>query len=152
MAEPARAAQQRTADTLALLASEVNCWVATADAAGGTPYLVPLSFWWDGAGLWLATLAASPTAQNLQTNGRARLAFGRTSDVVLIEGTVESLPVSAIADETGDAFAAAAGFDPRRLRREYRYFRVRPTLLQAWRGPNEIRGRDLLRDGRWIAD
>lgn len=148
MAEPPRSAQQRKADTLATLDHEVNGWVATAD--GATPYLVPLSFWWDGVTLLLATLANSPTVRNLQANGRVRIGIGPTHDVILIEGTVETLSPSALATEHGDAFAAKAGFDPRRQSDAYLYLRVRPARLQAWRGPNEIRGRDLLRDGRWL--
>jgi hypothetical protein len=50
---------------------------------------------------------------------------------------------------TGDAFAARIGFDPRKLD-GYAYFRVRPRRVQAWRESNEIKGRDLMRDGHWI--
>ena len=49
MTPPARTAQQRKADTLRRLENDVDTWVATADPATGTPYLVPLSFLWDGA-------------------------------------------------------------------------------------------------------
>ena len=44
MTPPARTAQQREADTLRRLSGDVDTWVATADPATGTPYLVPLSF------------------------------------------------------------------------------------------------------------
>ena len=52
MTPPARTAQQRKADTLRRLSSDVDTWVATADPATGTPYLVPLSL------LWVALVAA----------------------------------------------------------------------------------------------
>lgn len=47
------------------------------------------------------------------------------------------------------AFAARTGFDPSKLAR-YPCFRVVPTWIQAWREVNEIKGRDLVRDGEWI--
>ena len=42
-----RSRAQRKADTLALLRTEVDCWVASADKVGNA-HLVPLSFYWDG--------------------------------------------------------------------------------------------------------
>jgi Pyridoxamine 5'-phosphate oxidase len=94
------------------LEHDVDAWVATADPAGGTPYLVPLSFLWDGATLLIATPASSPTSRNLQATGRVRLGVGPTRDLVLIEGIAQPLPVADLPAEVGDAFAAKAGFDP----------------------------------------
>ena len=59
-----RSRAQRKADTLALLRTEVDCWVASADEMGNA-HLVPLSHYWDGAALVLATPRSSPTATNL---------------------------------------------------------------------------------------
>ena len=59
-----RARAQRKADTLALLRTEVDCWVASGDGLGNA-HLVPLSHYWDGAALVLATPRSSPTATNL---------------------------------------------------------------------------------------
>ncbi|NUW33198.1 pyridoxamine 5'-phosphate oxidase family protein [Nonomuraea sp. SMC257] len=146
---PARTPDQRQHDTLHRLRHDVDAWVATADPGTGEPYMVPLSFLWDGHTLLLATAAASPTAANLQANGKARLGLGLTRDVVLIEGTVQTLRIAEISTEIGDAFAAKTGFDPRALRSPYLYFRVRPVLIQAWREVNELDGRDLMTDGRW---
>src|SRR6266487_4790194 len=89
MTPPARTAQQRKADTLRRLSSDVDTWVATADPATGTPYLVPLSFLWDGATVLISTPATSPTSRNLRATGRARLGIGPTRDLVLIEGRSE---------------------------------------------------------------
>jgi hypothetical protein len=112
--------------------------------------LIPLSFLWDGARLLFATPAASPTIRNLQANGNVRLALGTTRDVVLIEGTADVIGLDAIAAETGDAFAAKAGFDPRRPSSPFVYFWVHPLRVQAWREENELAGRDLMRGGQWI--
>jgi len=150
MTPPARTAQQRKADTLRRLSSDVDTWVATADPATGTPYLVPLSFLWDGATMLISTPASSPTSRNLRATGRVRLGIGPTRDLVLIEGTVQAETAAAeISAEAGDAFAAKTGFDPRELT-GYAYFRIRPQWLQAWREANELTGRALVRDGDWV--
>jgi hypothetical protein len=139
----ARTAEQRMTDTLHRLDHDEDVWVATAGPGG--PYLVPLSFLWDGETLLLATPASSPTGRNLAASGVARLGVGPTRDVVMIDGTVE---VVSDVGAAGDAFAAKTGFDPRTLT-GYAYFRVRPVRVQAWREANEIAGRDLMVDGRW---
>ena len=150
MAPPPRTRQQRREDTLRRLEHDVDAWVATADAGGGTPYLVPLSFLWDGRTVLIATPAASPTARNLRATGKVRLGLGPTRDVVMIEGTARALAASELTAELGDAFAAKTGFDPRQLADPYLYFRIQPQRLQAWREADELAGRELMRGGRWV--
>ncbi|MEE6261701.1 pyridoxamine 5'-phosphate oxidase family protein [Plantactinospora sonchi] len=145
MTPPPRTPKQRKQDTLRRLAHDVDAWVATADPAG-TPYLVPLSFLWDGETLLISTAASNPTARNLRPGGRVRLTVGTTRDVVLVEGS--AVMADEVSDDVGDAFAAKTGFEPRKLR-NYPYFRIRPELIQAWREANEITGRDLMRGGVW---
>ncbi|MEV4013300.1 pyridoxamine 5'-phosphate oxidase family protein [Nonomuraea angiospora] len=143
-----RTPHQRKRDTLDRLENDVDAWVATADE-GGVPYLVPLSFLWDGATLLISTTSASQTARNLLASGRLRVGVGLVRDVVLVEGTAEAIPEAEIPAEAGDAFAAKTGFDPRKEPESYHYFRITPVRLQAWREANELRGRDLIRDGEW---
>jgi len=150
MTEPARTREQRKQDTLHRLDHDVDAWVATAGTESG-PYLVPLSFLWDGAALLVATDGSSPTGRNLRASGRVRLGIGPTRDVVLVEGTVEAIPAAELPDDIGDAFAAKTGFDPRRLSATYLYFRIHPRRIQAWREVNELEGRELMRDGEWLA-
>jgi hypothetical protein len=150
MDTPARTRSQRVSDTRRRLEHDVDAWVATADPASGTPYLVPLSFLWDGAALLISTPTASPTCRNLMATGRVRLGIGPTRDLVLIEGTAEPLPASELTPELGDAFAEKTGFDPRELATPYTYVRIRPERIQAWREANELDGRDLMRDGCWL--
>jgi hypothetical protein len=150
MNPPARTPEQRKADTLGRLENDVDTWVATADPDTGAPYLVPLSFLWDGGTVLISTPAASPTGRNLRATGRVRLGIGPTRDLVLIEGTVQAeTPAGDIGAQTGDAFAAKTGFDPRELD-GYAYWRIRPQRLQAWREVNELAGRDLIRGGDWV--
>ena len=95
--------------------------------------------------------AGSPTGKNLAVTRIVRLGLGDTRDVTMIEGDVEFLEIGALPRERGDRFAARTGFDPRALTAPYRWFRVIPRRIQAWREANEISGRELMRDGRWLA-
>ena len=136
---------ERKLDTLARLTSDVDAWIATANADGG-PYLVPLSFLWDGGGLVVSTLQDSVTARNLSRGGRVRVGLGGLRDVTMIDGTAEL-----VADERiKDAFAARHNWDPRDEDGDYAWFRIVPERMQAWREGNEIRGRTLMRDGNWL--
>jgi len=149
MAEP-RSTTERQRDTLARLGGDTDVWVATADPATGTPFLTPLSFLWDGDTILLATPATTRTGANLISAGRVRLGLGLTRDVTIIDGMVtDIMSTDAIPAETAAAFAAATGFDPREESGDYRYFRIRPDRVQAWREANELAGRTLMRDGAW---
>lgn len=152
MTPPPRTRQQRMQDTLHRLEADVDAWIASADPQTGAPYLIPLSFLWDGDTLLFSTPAASPTGRNLRASGLARIGIGPTRDLVLIEGTVRTLTPEELTPQLGDAFATKTGFDPRTLRSPYLYFRVRPQRIQAWRESNELTGRDLMRDGQWLDD
>ncbi|MEV7418476.1 pyridoxamine 5'-phosphate oxidase family protein [Streptomyces sp. NPDC089919] len=149
MSTAPRSRAERRRDTEHRLAQEVDVWVATA-SPDGAPYLVPLSFDWDGEALLVATPAKSPTGRNLAATGTARLALGPTRDVTMIEGEVEVLAVDALPPQVGDRFAARTGFDPRTLATPYRYFRITPRRVQAWREADELPGRELMRDGAWL--
>jgi pyridoxamine 5'-phosphate oxidase-like protein len=145
-----RTPRQRRLDTLRRFEQDVDAWVATADPATGAPYLVPLSFLWDGETFLFATPVASQTGRNLESTGDVRLGVGGTRDVIVVHGTATTLPTGNLPNEVADAFAVKTGFDPRELTTDYRYFRVRPRRIQAWREADELVGRDLMRDGRWL--
>jgi hypothetical protein len=149
MSTEPRSGTQRRHDTEYRLTHDVDLWVASASADGG-PYLVPLSFHWDGETLLMATPTNSPTGQNLATTRAVRLGLGHTRDVTMIEGDVEVVEIDAVPQEQGDLFAARTGFDPRTLTSPYRWFRVAPRRIQAWREVDELAGRELMRDGRWL--
>ncbi|UVS80394.1 pyridoxamine 5'-phosphate oxidase family protein [Actinokineospora sp. UTMC 2448] len=144
---PPRTLAERVRDTRARLETDVDLWVASAGQPGGV-HLIPLSFLWDGTSILISTPRASVTGRNLLADGRVRLSLGTTRDVVIVEGTAE--PIAEPDRETGDAFAARTGFDPRELATPYQYFRIHPRRVQAWREENELRGRLLMRDGRWL--
>ncbi|MES1246869.1 MAG: pyridoxamine 5'-phosphate oxidase family protein [Actinomycetota bacterium] len=145
MRQPPRSRAERHADTLARLETEVDCWVASADERGNA-YLVPLSFYWDGTALVLATPRASTTAANLLRAGVARVGVGPTRDVVLVDGVVSD----GVDDATADAHTRHTGFDARGEPGDYAYLRIVPTEIRAWREANELAGRLLMRDGEWL--
>jgi hypothetical protein len=116
----------------------------------GAPYLVPLSFDWDGEALLVATPTDSPTGRNLAATRTVRLGLGHTRDVSMIEGEVEVFQIDALPQERGDRFVARTGFDPRALATPYRWFRISPRRIQAWREVNELPDRELMREGRWL--
>ncbi|WP_328884988.1 pyridoxamine 5'-phosphate oxidase family protein [Streptomyces sp. NBC_00316] len=140
----------RRRDTEHRLTHDIDVWVASA-SADGAPYLVPLSFDWDGEALLVATPADSPTGRNLAATRVTRLGLGHTRDVSMIEGEVEALEIDALPHQQGDRFAARTGFDPRAQATPYRWFRITPGRIQAWCEADELPGRELMRDGRWLA-
>ena len=132
---------ERRHDTEHRLARDIDLWVASA-SADGMPYLVPLSFDWDGEALLLATPTDSPTGRNLAATGTVRLGLGDTRDVTMIDGDVESLEIGALPQPAGDAFAARTGFDPRALSTSYRWFRISPCAPPGLaRGERAVRPR-----------
>ncbi|MDX6252836.1 MAG: hypothetical protein QOF10_6196 [Kribbellaceae bacterium] len=150
MTDPApRPLETRKQDTLNRLQEDVDAWVSTA-SPDGTPYLMPLSFLWDGETLLLSTAHKNPTSLNLRANSPIHLAIGQTRDVVLITGTTETLNPEDLPQQTGDAFAQKAGFDPRTLKTPYLYFRVTPHRIQAWREVNELAARTIMEHGEWL--
>ena len=144
-----RSRAQRRRDTEHRLSHDTDVWVASA-AVDGAPYLVPLSFDWDGEALLVATPARSPTGRNLAATRAVRLGLGLTRDVTMIDGDVEVHEITALPAEQGDRFAARAGFDPRTLTTPYRWFRISPRRIQAWREVDELPERELMCNGRWL--
>jgi hypothetical protein len=139
----------RRADTLAkLVTPAIDAWVSTASAAGEA-HLVPLSLAWVDERVVIALAGASVTARNISTSGRARLGIGPTRDVVMIDagldravgvGDDEALARPTRRRRTGDPRSAAG----------YVFLVLRPVRVQAWREANEIAGRTLMREGRWL--
>lgn len=136
----------RISDTLELLQTKVDAWVATSGPDG--PWLVPLSFAWDGQQLIFATADDSRTAVNLRDDPRVRVCIGTTRDVVVVDGTAALGPVESLTDGEAAAFGNA-GTDPRGWATVI--VRLRPDRVQAWREANEIAGRTIMRDGEWLS-
>jgi len=147
---PPRPHDARKADTLAKLeARHQDLWLASA-ARGGKPHLIPLSFAWDGTHLFVAVNAGSVSAANLAVGKVARAALGPTRDVVMLDLVVDRRwDVAGAPSEVTERYASQADWDPRSAS-GYVYFALRPTRIHAWREANEIAGRTIMCDGRWL--
>jgi hypothetical protein len=146
----ARSREQRVEDTLKALRTEVDAWVATA--GDDRPYLIPLSFYWNGHAMIVTTQRSSRTARNFVGTSSARAAIGETrGNVVVIDAQVEEMPIG-VDVELEDAYVRATSFDPRPWDVGYTFFRLVPNRIQAWRGDDveELRDRDVMRDGVFL--
>ncbi|MEU7996414.1 pyridoxamine 5'-phosphate oxidase family protein [Micromonospora sp. NPDC049060] len=148
MAAQPRTLEQRKHDTLVRLGKDLDAWVTTASDTG-VPHLVPLSFLWDGGTLTFATGPTSVTGRNLRARPTVRMAIGPTRDVVLVNGTVEAFSANTVPAELADAFAAKL-WEARNGGTRWSYYQVTPQRILAWREENELPGRELMRDGRWL--
>ncbi len=152
MSEEPRTGPQRKADTLSKLeAVHGDVWVATASNAG-TAHLVPLSYAWHRDRVVLAADASSVTIRNIADSGRARLGFGPTRDVAIIDVLLDRVVevTDGEATDIAEAYAGQADWDPRLESGSYVFVLLRLERVQAWRESNELSGRLLMRDGEWL--
>lgn len=146
-----RSVEQRKADTMAALNQQRDLWLATADRHG-KPHLIAVSAWWDGRDVIIATTAVSRTARNLDSSGAVRLAAGAPDDVIVIDAAAgDPVKVHEADAQLATGFAAAVGWDPRDIDGDWAFFRLTPSRIQAYRGYDELEGRDVMRGGRWLA-
>jgi hypothetical protein len=145
-----RSAEQRKTDVLAVLEGGGHGWLATA--AAGEPHVIAVAYWWHEGNVVVATRGGSRTARNLVAGGGARLAIGSSDDAVVVEGRLAArAPVGEAAPGLAEGFARQVGWDPREQEGGWELFVVRPRRVQAYRGHEELEGRDVMRDGRWLA-
>jgi Pyridoxamine 5'-phosphate oxidase len=146
-----RNTQQRKADVLSVLQRNGDAWIATSDRSG-RPHLIAVSAWWDGELVVIATTGPSRTARNLEATRAARLAAGTPDDAIMIDiELLDGTPVGSAAPGLAKGFADAVGWDPAEEGSNWKFFRLRPLRIQAYRGYGEMENRDVLRDGKWLA-
>ena len=144
-----RTVDERKRDVMAVLEGQGQMWLATARDARA--HVIGVSAWWDGTDLVLTTVGTSVTARNLREARTATLVAGSPDDAVVIDAeVVESMP-AADNDELATGFSSAMGWDPRDAGEGWELFRLRPSRIQAFRGYDEIEGRDVMRKGAWLA-
>jgi hypothetical protein len=145
-----RSTAERKAAVMEALGRQKDLWLATADRAG-RPHLIAVSAWWDGSHVVIATSGPSRTARNLTDNPTARLAMGSPDDVIVIDADV-AMP-AAVEDsvDVATGFAEAVGWDPREVGPGWVFFRLAPVRIQAYRGYDELEGRDVMRNSHWLA-
>ena len=141
-----RSVEQRKRDVLAALKKHGHYWLSSAQVGGG-PHVIAVSGLWQEDEMVVTTLGTSKTARNLAMNPLAVLAGGDPSDAIVIQAQViESRPVEDAA-RLGAEWKAALGWDPPG---DWVFYRLRPTRIQAFRGFEEIRGRDVMIRSRWL--
>ena len=149
-----RSVATRKAAVLGVLEGQRDLWLATADRTG-RPHMIAVSAWWDGTDLVVATTAASRTARNLAGGTEVRLAAGAPDDVIMIDATVVESVAATEAAELADGFAIAVGWNPRDVQEQsghgWVFYRLRPTRIQAYRGYDELEGREVMTNSRWLA-
>lgn len=145
-----RSTGQRKSDVLAGLAQNRHLWLATASPSG-RPHMIAVSSWWDGGQVVIATIGGSRTARNLDATGLGRLAIGSPDDVIMIDVRVsDSVPVHKADPQLAAGFAAAAGWNPVQEAGNWRFFRLTPLEIQAYRGYGELQGRQVMHDSQWL--
>lgn len=146
-----RSTDRRKADVLAALKRNADTWIATSDRSGRA-HLIAVSAWWDGELIGIATTGPSRTARNLEATRAARLALGTPDDAIMIDVELrDSTPVGSAAPGLAKGFSDAVGWDPAEEGSNWKFFRLRPLRIQAYRGYGEMENRDVLRDGEWLA-
>ena len=141
-----RSAEQRKKDVLDALDKQGHYWLSTAEI-GGRPHVIGVSGLWDGSQVVVTTLGTSVTARNMSMNPRVVLAGGDPSDAIVIQaGVIDSAAVEDSPGMSAD-WKKAMGWTPDE---GWMFFRLRPTRIQAFRGYDEIEGRDVMIRSRWL--
>lgn len=144
-----RTHDERLAVARIRLQREWQMWLSTGGRSG--PHLIPVAFVGDNDAIVTATGESSKTVRNLRETGRARVAVGTTSDVVMVDTVLDGLvPVPEVATDVADRFAAVS-HDPRQMP-GYLYVRLLPRRVQVWNGFHELRGRTVILKGEWLSD
>lgn len=144
-----RTVDERKRDVMAVLEGQGHMWLATARE--NRPHVIGVSAWWDGTDLVVTTVGSSLTARNLRDGRMATLVAGAPDDAVVINADlIESMPARDN-DELSTGFSSVMGWDPRDVGEGWDLFRLRPSRIQAFRGYDEIEGRDVMRKGAWLA-
>ncbi len=147
MTEPT-SALKRSIHARELLASERDAWVASASAAG-EPYLIPLTYHWDGESMLFSTPEKSRTARDLRRNPGTRVSLPSTRNVVIMDGSVEFHDPRDISSRI-EAFVAQHEWDPRLEPNRYVFFTFTPSQVQAWSIASELSTRVVMREGVWL--
>ncbi|MFE0764046.1 pyridoxamine 5'-phosphate oxidase family protein [Streptomyces smyrnaeus] len=144
-----RTHDERVAAARLRLQQEFQMWLSTGGHTG--PHLIPVAFVGDGDAIVTATGENSRTVRNLRETGRARVAVGTTSDVVMVDTALDGLvPVPEVASDVANRFAAVS-HDPRQMP-GYVYIRLLPRRIQVWNGFHEFPGRTVMLKGEWLSD
>jgi general stress protein 26 len=142
-----RSVAARIEDATAMFASERDCFVATPNG-DGRPNVVPLSVIWHRERFLLCTRRSTRTVANLTDRPFARLVFGQTRDVVLVDAACEICELATVDGAALAAFHGHVGWDIARESPRLVAILCRPETIQSWRQEPEA---TLMKDGTWVA-
>jgi hypothetical protein len=145
-----RTVAERKAHVIRAFEAHDHMWLATADLQG-RPQLIAAATLWHGGAVVVTTRVESKTARNLAESGLAKLAHGTADDVVLVDAVLETSVAAGSADEElVQAWVEANGWNPAEEGDDWAFYRLRPRRIQAYQGYEELEGRDVMRDSRWL--
>ena len=147
--KPPRSKRERRSHVLDMLSRENKLWIATA-SQDGIAHLVPFSFVWDGSHVVMATREDNPAARNAARTGKARLALGDFSDVVLIDGSLRLVRPEDVDAGIADRLYLVSAIDGR-LAPGFIYLQLTPSRIQTWWSVSELGTPTIMRDGQWLA-
>jgi hypothetical protein len=143
---PARSVRERIADALDVFERDRDCFFATTNP-DQRPNVAPLSVVWYADEFVLCTRRSTRTVKNLIERPFARLVFGATRDVVLIDAACEIRELSSVDPKTLTAFHEHVGWDIARETTRYVALVCQPETVQSWRQEPEA---TLMKNGAWI--
>jgi hypothetical protein len=136
----------RKKDVLDVLGKHGHYWLSTAEV-GGRPHVIAVSGLWNDGEMVVTTQGTSKTARNIAMSPLVVLAGGDPSDAIVIQAQVlESVPVEG-SPRMLEEWKSALGWEPPG---DWMFYRLRPTRIQAFRGYEEIEGRDVMVRSRWV--
>jgi general stress protein 26 len=142
----ARSLAQRKADAIRRFESDVDCFFATTNA-DDHPNVVPLSVLWHSSDFVLCTRRSTQTVKNLRERPFARLIYGSTRDVVLVDAVTELVELGEVQAATLTAFHDHVGWDIAAESGRYVVIACRAETIQAWGQEPEAR---LMEHGAWL--
>lgn len=141
-----RSVEERIADALAVFDRDRDCFFATTNP-DQRPNVVPLSVVWHANEFVLCTRRSTRTVKNLVERPFARLVFGATRDVVLIDAACEIRDLSNLHANALTAFHDHVGWDIARETERYVALVCQPETVQSWRQEPEA---ILMKAGAWV--
>jgi general stress protein 26 len=142
-----RTVAQRIIDTQHLFASEVDCFFATTNP-DGHPNVVPLSVVWHAGVFILCTRQSTRTIRNLRARPFARLVYGTTRNVALVDAKADISDLASVKQSALDSFHRHVGWDIAAEDERYVAITCTPQTIQAWRQEPEA---TLMDGGEWLA-
>lgn len=144
-----RSTAERIADARHRLETEPNIWLATSSATGDV-HSIPLSLSWLDDRICVVAPAESTTARNIAQRSDVRAHLDSADDVLIIDGDASIRLLHETDPDVVERYIDRVGWSPFDSDNEWVLIAIEPRRVQSWRGPGEVDGRTIMRDGEWI--